>query len=156
MCEFAGSRLVVMKKKVLFICVHNSARSQMAEAFLNDIGGDYFEAASAGLKPGQLSPLAVQAMREVGLDISEKKTKAVFDVFKSGEFFPYVIALYAESEAESAPIFPGVTYRLHWSFPDPSALTGDYEQRLEATRKIRDDIRAQIGAWCKEMCAVKA
>jgi arsenate reductase len=95
-------------------------------------------------------------MREVGLDISEKKAKAVFDVFKSGEFFPYVIALYAESEAEGVPIFPGVTYRLHWSFPDPSALTGDYEQCLEGTRKIRDDIRAQIGAWCKEMCAVKA
>ena len=156
MREFAGSRLVVMKKKVLFICVHNSARSQMAEAFLNDIGADYFEATSAGLRPGQLNPLAVQAMHEVGLDISEKKTKAVFDVFKSGEFFPYVIALYAESEAEDAPIFPGVTYRLHWSFPDPSALTGDYEQRLEGTRKIRDDIRLQIEAWCKEMCAVKA
>ena len=128
----------------------------MAEAFLNDIGGDYFEAASAGLKPGQLSPLAVQAMREVGLDISESKPKAVFDVFKSGQLLPYVIALYTESEAEAGPIFPGVTYRLHWSFPDPSALTGDYEQRLEATRKIRDDIRAQIGAWCKETCAVKA
>src|SRR5262245_50384745 len=81
-----------MKKKVLFICVHNSARSQMAEAFLNHIGGDYFEASSAGLHPGQLNQLAVQAMREVGLDISEKKTKAVFSVFKSDEFFPYVIA----------------------------------------------------------------
>jgi arsenate reductase len=145
-----------MKKKVLFICVHNSARSQMAEAFLNDICADYFEAHSAGLEPGQLNPLAVQAMQEVGIDISEKKTQAVFDVFKSGQFFPYVITVCDESEAAGCPIFPGVTQRLHWSFPDPSALTGSYEQRLQGTRKIRDEIRAHIEKWCDEMCTVDA
>jgi arsenate reductase len=145
-----------MKKKVLFICVHNSARSQMAEAFLNEICGDYFEAHSAGLEPGKLNPLAIQAMQDLGIDISEKKTQAVFDVFKRGQFFPFVITVCDESEAAGCPIFPGVTHRLHWSFPDPSALTGSYEQRLEGTRKIRDDIRARIKAWCDEMCAVDA
>ena len=127
--EFAP---VPVKKKVLFICVHNSARSQMAEAWLNEICGDYFEAHSAGLEPGQLNPLAIEAMREVGIDISGKKTQAVFDVFKSGELFAYVVTVCDESSAEKCPIFPGVTNRLHWSFPDPSALTGTYQQRLEA------------------------
>ena len=145
-----------MKKKVLFICVHNSARSQMAEAFLNDICGDYFDAHSAGLEPGQLNPLAIQAMREVGINISEKKTQAVFDVFKSGQFFPYVITVCDESEAAGCPIFPGVTQRLHWSFPDPSGLTGSHEQRLEGTRNIRDAIRSQVQKWCEELCAVDA
>ena len=127
-----------MKKKVLFICVHNSARSQMAAAWLNEICGDYFEAESAGLEPGELNPLAVQVMDEVGIDISNNKTQAVFDVFKSGQFFPYVITVCDESEAAGCPIFPGVTNRLHWSFPDPSALVGTQEEWLEGIRKIRD------------------
>jgi arsenate reductase (thioredoxin) len=145
-----------MKKKVLFICVHNSARSQMAEAFLNLICPDYFEAHSAGLEPGTLNPLAVEAMREVGVDISGQKTQSVFDVFKTGQFFPYVITVCDESGAERCPIFPGVTQRLHWSFHDPSALTGTREKRLEGTRKIRDQIRARIEMWCDEMCAVES
>ena len=145
-----------MKKKVLFICVHNSARSQMAEAFLNLICPDYFEAHSAGLEPGALNPLAVEAMREVGVDISGKKTQAVFDVFKTGEFFLFVITVCDETSAERCPIFPGVTQRLHWSFPDPAALCGTHDERLEGVRKIRDQIRARIKAWCDEMCAVEA
>ena len=145
-----------MKKKVLFICVHNSARSQMAAAWLNNICGDYFDAESAGLEPGQLNPLAVQVMDEVGIDISNNKTQAVFDVFKSGELFAYAITVCDESEATGCPIFAGVTKRLHWSFPDPSKLSGTQWERLEGTRKIRDDIRARIEAWCDEMCAVDA
>ena len=145
-----------MKKKVLFICVHNSARSQMAEAFLNLICPDYFEAHSAGLEPRALNPLAVEAMREVGVDISGKKTQAVFDVFKTGEFFPFVITVCDETSAERCPIFPGVTQRLHWSFPDPAALCGTHDERLEGVRKIRDQIRARIEAWCDEMCAMEA
>src|SRR6516162_3068381 len=82
-----------MKKRVLFICVHNSARSQMAAAWLNDICGDYFEADSAGLEPGELNPLAVQVMDEVGIDISNNKTQSVFDVFKRGELFAYAITV---------------------------------------------------------------
>ena len=143
-----------MKKKVLFICVHNSARSQMAAAWLNDICGDDFEAKSAGLEPGELSPLAVQVMNEVGIDISNNKTQAVFDVFKSGQCFAYVITVCDEASAEKCPIFPGVTNRVHWSFPDPSALVGTQQERLQGTRKIRDDIRARIETWCDEMCAV--
>ncbi len=127
----------------------------MAEAFLNLICPDYFEAHSAGLEPGVLNPLAVQAMREVGLDISGKKTQSVFDVFKSGQFFPYVITVCDETSAERCPIFPGVTQRLHWSFPDPAELRGTHDQRLEGVRTIREQIRARIDAWCDEMCAVE-
>jgi arsenate reductase (thioredoxin) len=145
-----------MKQKVLFICVHNSARSQMAEAWLNLICADHFEAHSAGLEPGGLNPLAVEAMREVGIDISGKQTQSVFDVFKSGQFFPYVITVCDETSAERCPIFPGVTKRLHWSFPDPAALTGTEQERLNATRKIRDQIRHRIEKWCDEMCGVAA
>jgi len=145
-----------MKKKVLFVCVHNSARSQMAEAFLNESCGDHFEAHSAGLEPGELNPLAVTAMREVGVDISQNRTQAVFDVFKSGVLFAHVITVCDETSAERCPIFPGVATPLHWSFPDPSALTGTYEQRIEGTRKIRDEIRAHIEEWCAEMCGAAA
>src|SRR6266436_9148238 len=123
-----------MKQKVLFICVHNSARSQMAEALLNDICDDHFEAHSAGLEPGTLNPLAVETMREIGIDISRTGTQSVFDVFRSGELFAYVITVFDETSAERCPIFPGVTTRLHWSFPDPAALTGTGEQRLAGTR----------------------
>jgi len=150
-----NDQIEIMKKKVLFICIHNSARSQMAEAFLNHTCPDYFEAHSAGLEPGTLNPLAVEAMHEVGIDISGNKTQSVFDVFKSGQFFPYVITVCDETSAERCPIFPGVTQRLHWSFPDPAALRGTHEERLEGVRKIRDQIRARIEMWCDEMCAVE-
>ncbi len=145
-----------MKQKVLFICVHNSARSQMAEALLNDICDDHFEAHSAGLEPGTLNPLAVETMREIGIDISRTGTQSVFDVFRSGELFAYVITVCDETSAERCPIFPGVTTRLHWSFPDPAALTGTREERLAGTREIRDQIRERIEMWCDEMCAVES
>jgi arsenate reductase len=144
-----------MKQKVLFICIHNSARSQMAEAFLNEICGDQFEAHSAGLEPGKLNPLAVQAMREIGTDIALKRTQSVSDVLGSGERFAYVISVCDETSAERCPIFPGEAKRLHWSFPDPSALIGTHEERLAGTRKIRDQIRARIEVWCDEMCAME-
>jgi arsenate reductase len=144
-----------MKQKVLFICVHNSARSQMAEAFLNEICGVQFEAHSAGLEPGALNPLVVEAMREIGIDISQKQTQSVFDVFKSGELFAYVITVCDETSAERCPIFPGVARQLHWSFPDPSALSGTHQKRLAGTRKIRDEIRARVEMWCDEVCAVE-
>jgi arsenate reductase len=145
-----------MQQKVLFICVHNSARSQMAEAFLSEICGVQFEAHSAGLDPGTLNQVAVEAMREIGIDISQNQTQSVFDVFKSGELFSYVITVCDETSAERCPIFPGVARRLHWSFPDPSALRGTHEERLAGTRKIRDEIRARVEMWCDEVCAVEA
>jgi arsenate reductase len=139
------------KQNVLFICVHNSARSQMAAAWLNYVCGDYFEAQSAGLEPGILNPVVVEVMQEVGIDLSGKQTQRVFDVRKSGQMFQYVVTVCSEAEAEGCPIFPGVTTRLHWPFPDPSKLTGSQAEKLQATRRIRDEIRAKIETWCEEM-----
>ena len=141
-----------MKKKVLFICIHNSARSQMAEAFLNQICGSEFETHSAGLEPGTLNPIVVEAMREIGMDISRNQTKAVFDFVKSGENFAYVITVCDEASAERCPIFPGITTRLHWSFPDPSAAPGSREEKLAQTRLIRDAIKKRVETWCAETC----
>jgi arsenate reductase (thioredoxin) len=139
-----------VKKKVLFICVHNSARSQMAVALLNRRCGDFFEGESAGLEPGKLNPLAVEVLQEIGIDISKNKTRAVFDVFKTGKLFAYVITVCDESEAEKCPIFPGVTKRLDWSFSDPSKFTGTPEEKLEQTRQVRDKIDHQVRQFCAE------
>jgi arsenate reductase len=124
----------------------------MAEAWLNQICGDFFAAESAGLEPGTLNQLVVEAMEEVGIDISSKKTQAVFDVFKAGKLFAYVITVCDETNAEKCPVFPGIAKRLHWSFPDPSTLVGSREQKLGEVRKIRDEIRDKILAWCEEVC----
>jgi arsenate reductase (thioredoxin) len=144
------------KKKVLFVCIHNSARSQMAEAFLNQICGDEFEAHSAGLEPGKLNPVVVEVMKEIGMDISGNQTKAVFDFIKSGAMFSHVITVCDETSAERCPIFAGVTKRLHWSFPDPSAIQGTPGEKLAGTRIIRDRIKARIEAWCAEVCPTVA
>jgi arsenate reductase (thioredoxin) len=133
--------------RVLFICVHNSGRSQMSEAFLKHYAGDRFDAQSAGLEPGKLNPLVVEAMAEIGIDISQNKTRSVFDVWKRGDLFQYVIAVCDAESAEKCPIFPGPTTRLHWSFPDPSKVTGKYEQKLQKVRQIRDEIAAKIQEW---------
>jgi arsenate reductase len=135
---------VKQKIKVLFVCIHNSARSQIAEAFLKKIGGDRFESQSSGLEPGILNPLAVEVMQEVGINISSSQTKSVFDFFKSGELFDYVITVCDGASAEKCPIFPGITTRIHWSFKDPATLEGDHEMRLASTRKIRDEIQTAV------------
>lgn len=145
-----------MKKKILFVCVHNSARSQMAEALLNQMCGDLFEAQSAGLEPGTLNPLAVEAMREIGIDISGKKTRGVSDVIKSGQRFDYVITVCDESSAEQCPIFPGAAARVHWNFPDPSKLKGAWEERLEQTRGVREAIESKIEQFCPSSCRAVA
>ena len=139
------------KGKVLFICVHNSARSQMAEAWLNYACGDRFEAQSAGLEPGTMNPTVVEVMKEVGIDLSQKNTQAVFDVWKSGQVFRYVITVCSEGEAKGCPVFPGVTTRLHWPFPDPSKVTGTAEEKLWQVRRIRDEIRLQVERWCRSL-----
>jgi arsenate reductase len=125
----------------------------MAEAFLNQLCPKDFSADSAGLEPGTLNPLAVAVMREVGIDISSKETKGVFDLFKAGRLYSYVITVCDEASAERCPIFPGQSKRLHWSFPDPAALHGTSEERLAKARAIRDEIRAKITQWCEEVCA---
>jgi arsenate reductase len=144
------------KQKILFICVHNSARSQMAEAWLNYKCGDVFVAQSAGLEPGTINPLVVEVMKEAGIDLSQKKTQAVFDVWKSGQIFKYVITVCSESESEGCPIFAGITTRLHWPFPDPSRLTGTDEEKRHAARRIRDEIRQKIEEWCEAVCPSEA
>ena len=133
--------------RVLFLCVHNSARSQMAEAFANARFSDRLIAESAGLEAGALNPLAVEAMRERGIDISQKQTRRVFDLFTAGLLFDYVVTVCDESNAERCPVFPGVTKRLHWSLPDPASLVGTHDERLAETRKIRDAIEARIMEW---------
>jgi arsenate reductase len=145
-----------MKKNVLFVCIHNSARSQMAEAWLNHFCPDYFEAHSAGLEPGRLNPLVVEVMQEAGINISGKPTRSVFDIFKSGKLFAYVVTVCDEASAERCPIFPGITKRLHWSFPDPSKVTGTHDEKLERAREIRDLIRQRVDDWCGEVCKAES
>jgi arsenate reductase len=128
-----------MTKRVLFLCIHNSARSQMAAAFLKQVA-----------EPGKLNPLVVAAMKEVGIDIGRNKTQSVFDLFKSGQRFQYVISVCDEASAERCPIFPGVTTRLNWSFADPSTFSGTEYERLKQVVAVRNDIRKKIEAWVKE------
>lgn len=135
------------KDRVLFVCIHNSARSQMAEAFLNHIAGDRFEARSAGLEPGELNPLAVEVMQELGIDISANQTKDVFEMFKKGEMYSFVITVCDGANAERCPVFPGIVSRLHWSFNDPAALQGSHEEKLEVAREIRDQIRTSVSRF---------
>jgi arsenate reductase len=137
---------------VLFVCIHNSARSQMAEAWLKHLCGDSFTVESAGLEPGKLNPFVVKAMAEVGIDISGNSTKSVFDFVRAGKTFNYIIAVCDREAAERCPIFPGVAQRLEWNFPDPSAVTGSDEEKLQFAREVRDTIRDRISLWCSELC----
>jgi len=122
----------------------------MAAALLNKRCGEFFEAHSAGLEPGELNPLAIAVLREIGIDISKNKTQAVFDLFKSGELFAYTITVCDESEAKGCPIFPGVTTRLHWPFPDPSKFTGTLEEKMQRTRQVLQQIDRQVRRFCDE------
>jgi arsenate reductase len=144
-----------IKHKVLFVCVHNSARSQMAGAFLNKSGGDFFEAESAGLEPGKLNPYVVEVMQETGIDISKNGTQSVFDLLKQGKTYDAVITVCDGASAESCPVFPGVAKRIGWSFPDPSKFTGTKEEILGQTRKVRDEIKAKINEFIKEAGELK-
>jgi arsenate reductase len=138
------------KIKVLFVCVHNSARSQMAEAFLNELAGDKFIAESAGLEPGKLNPLVVEVMKEIGIDISNNKTKSAFNLFKQGRMFHFVITVCDAASAERCPLFPGVTKRLGWSFEDPASFTGTQEDKLARTRIVRDRIKLTVENFINE------
>lgn len=145
-----------MKKRILFVCIHNSARSQMAEAFVNRMCGEEFEANSAGLEPGRLNPLVIEAMSETGIDISGNQTKSVAEMIASGRRFDLVITVCDEASAERCPVFPGAVKRLHWGFPDPSAFQGSHEEKLSQTRRVRDAIQKRIEEWCAEMCCPAA
>jgi arsenate reductase (thioredoxin) len=140
-----------MQKRILFVCIHNSARSQMAEAFLKKYGGDRFEVESAGLEPGTLNPIVVEAMKDVGIDISQNKTKSAFDFYKQGKQYDYVVTVCDESQSQRCPIFPGSAQKLHWGFPDPSSFAGTHEQRLRKTKEVRDQIETKIKNWLKSL-----
>ncbi len=135
------------KKRVLFVCIHNSARSQMAEAFLKELAGDRFDVESAGLEPGKLNPVVVQVLQEVGIDISKNKTQSVFELYKQGKRYHYVITVCDESQSERCPIFPGIAQKLHWGFEDPSRFIGSPEEILVRTRVVRDAIWQKIKDW---------
>jgi len=116
----------------------------MAEAFLKKLGGDLFVAESAGLEAGVLNPLAISVMKEEGIDISGNETRNVDDFFKERRTYDYVVTVCDAASAERCPVFPGKHTKLHWYFDDPSSFTGSSEQKLEQTRKVRDQIRRRI------------
>ncbi len=137
------------KKRVLFICVHNSARSQMAEAFLNRLS-DGFSAESAGIEPGMLNPLVIKAMMEDGYDISRNSTKSVYDMLRKQRQYDYVITVCSPEAAEQCPVFPGKGIKLHWEFEDPASLKGPEDEKLAVLRKIRDMIKEKIIEFIKQ------
>jgi len=132
------------KKRVIFICIHNSGRSQMGEAFLRSFAGDRFEVASAGIEAGKLNPLVVKAMEEVGVSMEGHYAKKAQDFVDRGEHYDYVVTVCDESNAERCPMFPGKHVRMHWGFPDPSALAGTDAEKLAGIRPIRDAIEAKV------------
>lgn len=136
-----------MRKRVLFVCIHNSARSQMSEELLRKLAGDRFEVESAGIEPGKLNPIVIDVLKEEGIDITGKPTKAVFELYKSGNRYSYVITVCDEASAERCPIFPGVNEKLHWSFTDPSKFIGSPEEKLAKTRAVREEIKIKIEKW---------
>jgi arsenate reductase len=129
------------KPKVLFLCTGNSARSQMAEGYLRHVAGDEFEAMSAGIEPKGLNPLAIEAMEEIGIDISLQTSKDVVKLL--GQHIPYVVTV-CDNARERCPIFPRTFKFLHWSFEDPAAAQGSHEEQLAVFRRVRDEIARRI------------
>jgi arsenate reductase len=129
------------KKKVLFLCTGNSARSQMAEGLLRSFAGERFEVTSAGVAPTHVRPEAIQVMNEIGIDISNQRSKSVDEY--NGQAFDFVITV-CDNANEQCPVFPGETNRVHWSFVDPAAADGDEVARLEVFRRIRNELTARL------------
>ena len=134
------------RTRVLFLCTHNSARSQMAEGFLRALAGDRFEAGSAGTEKTSVNPLAIRAMAEVGIDLGGHTSKLYADVASAG--WDYLITV-CDDANERCPWVPGPVQRLHWSFPDPSRATGTEEERLGVFRRVRDQIRERLTDWLR-------
>ena len=135
------------KKKVLFICIHNSGRSQIAQAYLAQYAGDRFEVESAGIEAGSLNPLVVRAMEEDGVSMEGHFAKKAKSLLAKKDSFDFIITVCDETSAERCPTFPGVHTRLHWSFADPSALPGTIEEKMKGIREIRDSIKEKILEW---------
>jgi arsenate reductase len=137
------------KIRVLFICIYNSGRSQMAETFLKAIGGERFEVESAGFDPKPIDPYVIEVMKEVGYDLSDNTSDSVMQFFKEGRLYNYVITVCDESIENECPVFPGIARRLHWPFPDPKKASGTDAEKIRKVRSIRDDIRRQIYLFIK-------
>jgi len=138
-----------MPDRVLFLCTGNSARSQMAEAFLRKYAGDHFEAHSAGLEPKGVNPFTIQVMQEVGIDISNQTSKGV-DTYLGKVLFQYLITVCDDADKNCPTVWPGVNQRMHWSFEDPAAFEGTDDEKLAKFREIRDQIEERIQTWVKE------
>ncbi len=136
------------KRKVLFLCTGNSARSQMAEALLKNLAQGQFEVFSAGSRPSIVNPLAIAVMKERGLDISHNRSKHLNEFLNQP--FDYVITV-CDNAAETCPVFPGRATRIHWSFPDPAAVEGSTEEKLNAFRNVRDDLETTFRNWLETM-----
>lgn len=133
--------------KVLFVCVHNSARSQMGETYLNDLGSDLFIAESAGIEKGSLNPYVVKAMAQDGYDISSNETNSVFDFFKEGRSYTFVIKVCDEIHGQKCPVFPHAVKQFYWNMEDPSSFTGSEDEILAKTIEVRDKIKARVIAF---------
>jgi arsenate reductase len=132
------------RNRLLVLCTGNSARSQMAEGLFRHFGGGRWEVFSAGTKPAAVRPEAIAVMREIGIDISGHRSKSV-DEF-SGQPFDFVVTV-CDNARDNCPVFPGAAHRIHWSFEDPAAAHGTEQQRLDAFRRIRDQIRERVEAF---------
>jgi len=139
----------MIRIKVLFLCTGNSARSQMAEAFLRKYGGDQFDAYSAGTDPKGIHPFTKRAMEEVGVSLSGQYSKHVKD-YMGKMHFAYLITLCDEAEKKCPTVFPGISRRLHWSFEDPSAFAGSADEKLARFREVRDQIEQRVKSWLSE------
>ncbi len=135
------------KVRVMFVCIHNSARSQMCEAFVRHWANDRVEAQSSGIESGTLNPLVVRAMQEIGISMDGQWAKPAQMFIERQEAFDYVITVCDESSAERCPTFPGNAVRLHWPFADPSALTGSDDEKMAQIRPIRDAIAEKVRSW---------
>lgn len=138
------------KTRVLFLCTGNSARSQMAEAFLRKYAGERLEAHSAGLKPKGINPLTVKVMNEVGINISNQISKGI-DTYLGKVLFQYLVTVCDDAEKNCPTVWPGVNHRLHWSFEDPASFEGTDEEKLAKFRQIRDLIEQRVKTWTEEL-----
>ncbi len=139
-----------LKIKVLFICVHNSARSQMAEELLKKLGGDKFEVESAGFAPTDINPLVVKVMKEEGIDLTKKKTQGVFSLIKAQNFYGYVITVCNRAKETECPTFPGMPKRIPWDLENPEDFTGTEEEKINKVKELKDHIKQLVLDFIKE------
>ena len=145
----------MIRTKVLFVCAENTGRSQMAKAFLNQMASDQFEAESGGFDRGCLNPIVVEAMREIGIDISKSRSRSVFELVQENRYYSYVVSVSNFAKSEPCPIFAGLTKRLSWSLEDPNSFMGPIPERLAKIRVVRDAIQLEVANFIKTYKEVK-